>query len=556
VDETCDNRCPDGWDDQYNSKSKSIVVVRVDLDIGSVPDADEETEGDFLALNDDDDNDNGTEDRLDGTVSGGDCDMASLFFGLSPSLSEGDVTLSATAGSNKIKVWENITKGTQVSLPKTWDLSTESLPTQYYVEGYACSTSLKDIELKLSYSRNSCSTSDKVKITVIDVDYTEDSSQTYGYDSYTNSFFPCKSVKVGDTDTVYADISGSSMAGEVYFNSSNTTYVTVSPSQASGTHQQVTFTGVAEGFAQGLADLHDPFTCLAANIGVYPYNQDSYDLAIRVVHEDDDVQDIPVGQGKPNQPAIAPGNNFFLDTTTTSGDDTIVVSNVWTGPDGICQTTAQGDDVQIILVGQGKPNTVCVSLGANGKQDTIISGNDDYFGSDISTGWDGICDTTADNTDDLSTDPYTSAVLQTYLNETIYNQAVVTWSVIKFSAKDWNFDLNRDGQLDVSTSGWTAEQLEIINNCDPPGSYDQVVFIVNNPDESWCGCCIPGQKYSFVFPDNSPDEKETTAHEIGHGKFSLPDLQPPGSNDDYNLMWHEHNAYKWRLRKNQWIQIQ
>jgi len=38
------------------------------------------------------------------------------------------VTLSATAGGNKIKVWENATKGTEVSLPKTWNMPGDTVP--------------------------------------------------------------------------------------------------------------------------------------------------------------------------------------------------------------------------------------------------------------------------------------------------------------------------------------------------------------------------------------------------------------------------------------------
>lgn len=118
-----------------------------------------------------------------------------------------------------------------------------------------------------------------------------------------------------------------------------------------------------------------------------------------------------------------------------------------------------------------------------------------------------------------------------------------------------NWDLNRDGKLDVSRSGWTSEQLVIVNNCDP-GDYDSVVFIVDNPDESWGGVAKKNDKYAFVFPDVTPNAEKTTAHELGHCEFGLSDLETPDSSDDYNLMWHEYNAYKWRLRKGQWIDIQ
>jgi hypothetical protein len=532
--------------------------VEVDLDIDGISDSDEEDPAQYLALNDDDDDNNDTIDKNDSSIPGGDDEMVSLSLSFEPdSMSTGVINLS---GSSKVKVWENPTKGTEVTLPKQWDLSSDTVPSNLYVEGVQASSSLKDIELKLSYISGSTICDDKVKITVIDVDYTEDTSQTYGYDSYTDSptidYFPYKSVKVGDSDTAYAD---SSMASGVYFTSSNTGNVTVSPSQASSTHQQVTFQGVSEGFAQGLAELYDPaaYDIIAAAIGVYAYNPDSYKVAIRVIHEDDDdVQEIDKYKGKPNQVAIAPGSNMILDTTTTSGDDTIVVSNVLTGPDGICQTTAQGDDYPVIPVGQGKPDTICVSVGDNGKLDTNKSGNDEYFGDNISTGWDGICDTTADNIDDPSTDPFSNPVtLQNFLNNNIYHQAVVVWTVTKITATAVNWDLDRDGELDVAQSGWSSEEEVIINNCDPGGSHDVIVYYVDNPDKSYCGRAQKPGTFCFVYPDKSPDENITTSHELGHAKFALDDLEPPSSSDSENIMWHQFDANKWRLRKNQWETI-
>jgi hypothetical protein len=391
------------------------------------------------------------------------------------------------------------------------------------------------------------------------VDYAEDTSQTYGYDSYTNAFFAYKSVKVGASDTAYADISGTStIANEVYFTTTNAAVATVSPSSASSTHQQVTFTGVSEGFAQGLAKLHDPAKDnVAANIGVYLYEQDSYTMAFVVVHEDDDdVQDFNVGKGKSNQIAIAPGLDMVLDTTTTSGDDTIVVSNVTTGPDGICQTTAHPQDDQIITVGQGKAYAVCVSPGANGKRDTIKSGNDEYFGESINAGWDGICDTTADHVDDLQTAPFSAGDLKTYLNDQVYNQAIVKWTTVtRESDCTCNWDLNCDDDVEYGGGSWSSEENVIKTNCDP-GSYDEVVFVIPWYSNGRSGKALPGQKYSFVVAFPGWDSKWTTAHEMGHAKFSLPDLNLPNSTDSANLMWNESFVGGKRLRESQWQQIQ
>jgi hypothetical protein len=490
-----------GGDKSDTSEQKTVVVVKMDLNLSVVTDANEELDGAFLAVNDDDDNDNGTQDRLDGSVSGED-DLATMFFSMSPSLASGTVKLEAGPDSSKIRVYEDNSKSTPVTLPKTWNLLSVSLPTKYYIEGYSASGGLKDLTLTFSYCRGACAAHfDTVKVTVIDVDYSEDTNQDYGYDSYTNSFFPYKSVEVGETDTVYADISGTSgVAGKVYFTSTDESYVTVSPSQASSTHQQVTFEGISEEFAQGPAELYDPDTydIEAASIGVYAYNQDSYTLAFRVIHEDDDdVQE------------MAP------------------------------QTSGSSE------------TDVCVSCGANGKRDTIKSGDDVYSGENILVGPDKVCDSVADGTDEQSTCPYTATELKDYLNETIYNQAVFNWTTVdKLDDMDVNFDLNRDGYIDVSS--WkTAEMDVVIDQCKNL-SYNYNIFIVNNPSDGSCGYMDYGQMYGFVHPDHCTScVDRTTAHELGHGAFSQ---NHSAAEDTENLM--RDRSCGERLRKGQWEAIQ
>jgi hypothetical protein len=498
------NGSGDPWDAE--KESNEVAIVEVDLDMAHQSDeSKEESDGAFLALNDDDDNSNKVEDKLD---TGSEPDMSSLSFSISPSVNSGEVKLEKPAGGNKVRVYEDSVRSTQVTLPKTWDLSSESLPSNYYVEGYLESGSLRDIELKLSYIRDSSTCDfDKVKITVIDVDYAEDTMtpDEYGYDSYTNGVhgMPYKSVEVGETDTVYADTSGdSSMADEVYFSSTDTPYVTVSPSQASSTHQLVTVTGVSEGFAQVLAELYDPATydITAASIGAcYAYDEDTYTVAVRVVHEDDDdVQDMNVG-----------------DSGSSETD-------------------------------------VCVSCGDNGKRDTVKSGDDVYSGENILVGPDKVCDSTADGTDDLSNDPYTATQLGDYLNDTVYNQAVVSWTVTKLADKDVNFDLNRDGDIDVTS--WTTGEMDVVINECKDTNYDYNIFIVDNPSFGSCGYMDfgPWQRYGFVFPDycwNCVDN--TTAHELAHGAFDLPELT---TTDTDNLM-HQTASCPERLRKGQWTSI-
>ena len=429
------------FDDKIN-----LTVVQVDLDMSGVSDSEETYKGGFIALNDDDDD---TQvDKDDGTVAG-EIDLMGIHLNILPSLTIGQVKLEATDGSSKIDLWDGINKGPghHITLPKTWDLSSESLPAATWgVEGINTSSSLRDVELKLSYIKDSSTIhSDIVKFTVIDVDFVEDTSQTYGFDEYTDPFYPHKSVKNSDSDTAKAQIAGASLASSVYFVHTTGTSIIVSPSQASSSPQTVTFTGIAEGFSVIWAKLNSSgaYGTNAAVIGVPAYNEDSYTLAVRVVHE----------------------------------------------------------------------------------------------------------------TSYTSTDPYTEAELQNYLNNTIYNQAIVNWTVTKHGDIRVHFDL--DDNLMLDTSSWaTAEMNFIINNCDPPGNYDKVIFIVNRPNPVLCGCTIMGGKYAFVFPDVSNHDERTTAHELGHAAFSLGDLKAPASNDHQNVMWEtdEYNGEK--LRFSQWEQIQ
>ena len=57
------------------------------------------------------------------------------------------------------------------------------------------------------------------------------------------------------------------------------------------------------------------------------------------------------------------------------------------------------------------------------------------------------------------------------------------------------------------------------------------------------------QKYGFVFGDAG--NAKTVAHELGHGMAGL--LHTPYDLD--NIMYDYESASKWRLRKDQWDQL-
>lgn len=135
------------------SDTHSITVVKVDLDISGVADADELDPGGYVGLN-------------------GDREIISL--SIEPdSLSIGTVKLDITSGTSKIEVWDALTGGNKVipdgqNYYKTWTVGSQ--PGSLYVEGINASDSLRDVELRLSFTKDAATCDDKVKFTVVEVD--------------------------------------------------------------------------------------------------------------------------------------------------------------------------------------------------------------------------------------------------------------------------------------------------------------------------------------------------------------------------------------------------
>jgi hypothetical protein len=158
-----------------------LTVVKTDLDIdadynGSITDADDSIEmsaGGLAILNQDDDDSDGTPDKdQTGSVTGED-DLEEIELSLDPTVSSGTLKLEAVAGGSKIKIWENSTKGTEVTLPKTWTIGTDAVPTSLYVEGVAASSSERDVELRLRYTSGETEADDTIALTLLKVDVEE-----------------------------------------------------------------------------------------------------------------------------------------------------------------------------------------------------------------------------------------------------------------------------------------------------------------------------------------------------------------------------------------------
>lgn len=156
-----------------------LRVFDVDLDVdsdrdGDIDDADDGAEvssGGCVSLNDDDDNNNSRPDLQEqGTVIG-ENDLTPIKLQISPSaLSTGTITLSPLSGASKVKLWTSSTKGTEIVLPKTWTLGSDSIPGTLYVEGVEASDTERDVMLQLDCQSGAKYWRDTVAMTVVKPD--------------------------------------------------------------------------------------------------------------------------------------------------------------------------------------------------------------------------------------------------------------------------------------------------------------------------------------------------------------------------------------------------
>ncbi len=157
-----------------------VTVVKVDLDVQQVSDADESIIGGFLGVNNDDDNGNSMEDKdpLDTPVAGED---NLIRLDLSHELgtaSGGSFQLRCDSGCDAIKVWDSMNKVTAISLPATW--APGSVPSSLYVEGLQPVTYQGDVNLALTWFYNSpfMAFSDYVRLSVVDVSLAAEANMT------------------------------------------------------------------------------------------------------------------------------------------------------------------------------------------------------------------------------------------------------------------------------------------------------------------------------------------------------------------------------------------
>lgn len=104
----------------------------------------------------------------------------------------------------------------------------------------------------------------------------------YGFDDYTNSAVPWKSLEKGKSDTVKAKITPADRATKAEFESQDTSKATVSPSKASANNETVTIAGVNKG------ETDVKSTCGGSELGkikTKTYTKKTKTVAVRLVHE-------------------------------------------------------------------------------------------------------------------------------------------------------------------------------------------------------------------------------------------------------------------------------
>jgi hypothetical protein len=146
--------------------------------------------------------------------------------------------------------------------------------------GSVCSLRAADIEAK-AVAAGTHTISPSLRPTRVAFGQSEDET-AYGFDDYTHAEVPRKSVEIGKSDTILAEITPANTFANVHFTSSRPTIVKVDPAVAASGSQVVTVTGVDAGVSEIKA------SCAGRDLGkieVKSYARKIKKVAVRLVHE-------------------------------------------------------------------------------------------------------------------------------------------------------------------------------------------------------------------------------------------------------------------------------
>ena len=130
----------------------------------------EEFPGNYIGVNNDDDDSDGVLDFVDDeNIYENDLVSITLSCVEPYNYLTGQVTFDESSDGAIVKVWSNKTKGTQVSLPATFN-TPDDLGKTFYVEGISNSLSPRDVEFTLTYTKEGITFKDVINVTVVKVD--------------------------------------------------------------------------------------------------------------------------------------------------------------------------------------------------------------------------------------------------------------------------------------------------------------------------------------------------------------------------------------------------
>lgn len=156
-------------DDPHCEVHRLFTVERPDLDMDAVPFTARQNPGGFVCINKDDDDKNQAPDKDDATAAPGvEDDLVGITVGKLPK--EGSVTLSVTAGGNKVRVWEESQdhKNLKGSRAEGKSYKAQDLPKKLWVEGVKASGAPADVKLEVKDDDSGCTS--VLLVTVVEVD--------------------------------------------------------------------------------------------------------------------------------------------------------------------------------------------------------------------------------------------------------------------------------------------------------------------------------------------------------------------------------------------------
>ncbi len=219
----------------------------------------------------------------------------------------------------------------------------------------------------------------------------------------------------------------------------------------------------------------------------------------------DDDQTCNVGNGFPNTTAIEAGTNLV---TAAGAGDAVVGNTVTTGADGVCNTTPAGNDIPRIPVGQGKPNEVCITAGTDGTLQTANGGDDQIVGNTITTGANGICQSTKAG-DDQDPIPLNTGLPNAVCVDAGINLA--TTPAVDDAVAGNTISTGANGLRDTDPAGNDVAAIPVKGNgkanlpCLLPGP-DGVLNSTKAGDDDYADGVLAGQPYPYLVDADARDQ--------------------------------------------------